>query len=147
MEKRELAAPSSPVRRRPRRLPAGLVIVVTLIGVPAAAAPTTYHSKKVFRELIVEGERPEIAACMVAAVNQSRHHAKFDAIRWADDVSDTAYMRETEGGIHITRTVRFKAELRERQGRLSLDTWKPAEIVCEQRDEESPEVRSSPVGP
>jgi hypothetical protein len=121
------------------------VIATSPISVHAKGAPTTYQSKKVFRELIIQGERPEIAACMVAAVNQARHDAKFDAIRWADDVSDTAYMRETEGGIHITRTVRFKAELRERAHSIFSDTWKPAQIVCEQRDEEAPEVRLNPA--
>jgi hypothetical protein len=120
-------------------------VAIAPICVLAKGAPTTYQSKKVFRELIIQGERPEIAACMVAAVNLARRDAKFDAIRWADDVSDTAYMRETEGGIHITRTVRFIGELRERAHGLFSDTWRPAQIVCEQRDEEALEVRFNPA--
>jgi hypothetical protein len=121
------------------------VIATAPVPVHAKGAPTTYQSKKIFRELIIQGERPEIAACMVAAVNQTRHDARFDAIRWADDVSDTAYMRETEGGIHITRSVCFRGELRERAGGIFSDTWKPAQIVCEQRDEDAPEVRFNPA--
>jgi hypothetical protein len=130
-----------------RCLTPGLVLAIALCAMQSQGAPTTYHSKKVFRELIVQGERPEIAACMVAAVVQARRDAKFDAIRWAENVSDTAYMRETEGGIHITRTVRFQAELRERSRGFSTDVWKPGAIVCEQRDEESPEVRFNPATP
>lgn len=122
-------------------LAGAVVIAVAPHVVYAKGAPTTYQSKKVFRELIVQGERPEIAACMVAAVSRARHDPKFDAIRWADDVSDTAYMREAEGGTHLTRIVRFKAELREQSGGFFSDTWKAAEIVCEQSDEALPEVR------
>ncbi len=124
-----------------------MALAVAVGALQSRGAPTTYHSKKVFRELIVQGERPEIAACMVAAVNHTRHDTKFNAIRWAEDVSDTAYMRETEGGIHIARTVRFRAELRERSRGFATDVWKPAAIVCEQRDEESPEVRFNPAAP
>jgi hypothetical protein len=143
MEK-QLMSPAAKLRWWPS---AGLMLAIALGALQSPGAPTTYHSKKVFRELIVQGERPEIAACMVAAVNHAHHDAKFDSIRWAEDVSESAYMRETEGGIHIARTVRFRAELRERSRGFATDIWKPAAIVCEQRDEESPEVRFDPAMP
>ncbi len=122
-------------------LVATLIFALAPNAAHAKGAPTTYQSKKIFRELIVQGERPEIAACMVAAVSHARQDARFDAVRWADDVSDAAYMRESEADTHIVRVVRFKAELRERSGGFFSDSWDPAEIVCEQRDEGTPDVR------
>jgi hypothetical protein len=119
----------------------GFAFALTAVDTHSKGAPTPLHSKRVFRELIVQGERPEIAACMAAAVAYVRRDAKFDAIRWADDVSDSAYMRETEGGIHVSRTVRFNAHLRDRTHGFFTETWTRAEIICEQRDEEAPEVR------
>ncbi len=123
----------------------GLVCVLYAVNAHSKGAPTTLRSRHVFRELIVQGERPEIAACMAAAVAFVRRDAKFDAVRWADDVSDSAYMRETEGGIHVSRTVRFKAQLRDRAHGFFSETWARAEITCEQRDEEAPEVRFAPL--
>jgi hypothetical protein len=106
-----------------------------------ARAPVTPRTSKDFRELIVRGERPEIAACMVAALNYVRDDSKYDALRWLDDLSYAAIMRESESGGHLVRTVRLPAEFRAREHGNFFETWRDVEIVCEQRDEESPQVR------
>ncbi|MBV8633631.1 MAG: hypothetical protein JO002_04010 [Burkholderiaceae bacterium] len=107
----------------------------------ACAAPVTYHHAKDFRELIVRGERPEIASCMVAALDHVRRNEKFSALRWNDDDSDTAIMRESETGGHLLRSVHFKAEARDRNGASLFDTWQQVEVHCEQRDEGEPTVK------
>ena len=117
------------------------VLTAITAGVAVARTPVTHHTTMDFRSLIVQGERPEIAACIVAALNLVRTDAKFDSVRWTEEDSERAIMRESESGDHFLRSVRFKARVREREHPLLTENWRPAEIVCEQRDEQSPEVR------
>jgi len=127
-----------------------LALIGAMLAIHAASsdarAPVTRRTTKDFRELIVRGERPEIAACMVAALNYVRSDAKFDAIRWGDDDSDAANMREVESGGHIVRSIRFNAQLRLRRQGIFSETWQRAEVACRQQDEESPSVRLTEVG-
>lgn len=120
---------------------ATLAILMAILSSYSVAAPVTYHSAKDFRELIVRGERPEVASCMVAALADVRKSEKFAALRWTDDDSDAAIMNESEINGHLQRQVHFHAEARERQSGFIFDTWGKVEIACEQRDERVPEVR------
>jgi hypothetical protein len=94
-----------------------------------------------FRELIVRGERPEIAACMVATLDYVRQEGKFTAVRWDDDASDRANMRETENNGQLTRSVRFTTQVRARGLSIFFGTWQTAEVSCEQHEEGPTEVR------
>lgn len=98
---------------------------------------------KDFRELIVKGERPEIAACLVAAIDYARDNRSYDAIRWDDDASDRAIMRESESNGRLTRTVRLVAQLRS-QGLFS-ESWKPMEVSCVQPEDGSVQVSVKPM--
>lgn len=119
----------------------GAMLVIIPVS-SEARAPVTHRTTKDFKELIVKGERPEIAACMVAALNDMRTNTKFDSIRWSDDDSEAAILREAEDDSHhLLRSIRFKAQLRSRTQGGFFETWQRAEVNCEQRDEESPEVR------
>jgi len=118
-----------------------LAILLGTICDYSFSAPVTYHSAKDFRELIVRGERPEVASCMVAALADVRKNEKFAALRWTDDDSDTAIMNESEVAGHLLRQVHFHAEARERNAGLIFDTWEKVDIACEQRDEKVPDVR------
>ena len=109
------------------------------------AAPVTYHSAKDFRELIVRGERPEIASCMVAALADVRKSEKFAALRWTDDDSDAAVMNESEINGHLLRQVHFHAEARERNAGFIFESWGKVDIACEQHDEGAAEVHIMPV--
>lgn len=106
-----------------------------------ARSTATHQTSKNFRELIVRGERPEITACMVASLNYVRNDAKYNALRWTDDDSETAVMQEFESDTHLLRSVSFNAQLRLRDQGLFTGTWKTFKVSCEQRDENSPEVR------
>src|SRR3974390_1591601 len=92
---------------------------------------------KDFRELIVKGERPEIAACLVAAIDYARRDPAFGAIRWDDDASDRAVMRESESAGRLTRTVRLTAQMRARGSALFGETWRSMEVSCEQPEDGS----------
>ena len=129
--------------RKPRFAVSGLLVVAPLVlsAVAEARTPVTHHTTMDFRSLIVQGERPEIAACMVAALGLMRSDSKYDAIRWSESDSERAKMREVENGNRLIRNVQFNARVRERDHPLFTENWQTAEINCEQRDEESPEVR------
>jgi hypothetical protein len=90
---------------------------------------------KDFRELIVKGERPEIAACLVAAIDYARHDTDFSAIRWDDDASDRAVMRESESNGRLTRYIRLTTQMRTRGSTLFAETWRTMEVSCEQPED------------
>lgn len=106
-----------------------------------ALAPVSHRTIKDYRGLIVRGERPELAACMVAALNAVRTDAKFDAVRWYDEDSDNANLQEIENGGQLLRSVRMKIYLRQRVQSFFADPWLRGNVACEQRDEAFPEVR------
>ncbi len=99
---------------------------------------------KDFRELIVKGERPEIAACLVAAIDYARRDPGYGAIRWDDDASDRAIMRESESNGRLTRNVRLIAQLR-KQDSLFTSAWRPMEVSCEQPEDGGVHVSLKPL--
>jgi hypothetical protein len=116
--------------------------VICLIGAGAmlALAPPLANAKgggmlpkpnKDFRELIVRGERPEIAACLAAAIDYARRNPGYSAIRWDDDASDRAIMRENDSGGELTRTIRLTARMRVRSGAFA-EVWRTMEVSCVQ---------------
>ena len=118
------------------------------LGIASAKSGATAHKpNKDFVELIAKGERPEIAACMVATLDYMRHDASFDAVHLGADTSDGAIMRETESNGQMTRSIRFSTKARLRGGFVFFHKWQAVEISCEQREEASPEVHLRVVGP
>jgi hypothetical protein len=98
---------------------------------------------KDFRELIVKGERPEIAACLVAAIDYARQDRAYNAIRWDDDASDRAVMREQDSNGRLTRYVRLTAQMRSRG--LFSESWQPMVVSCEQPQDGSIQVSVKPA--
>jgi hypothetical protein len=98
---------------------------------------------KDFRELIVKGERPEIAACLVAVIDYARDNRSYDAVRWDDDASDRAIMRETESNGRLTRQVHLVAQMRSHG--LFSDNWKRMDVSCVQPEDGSVQVTVTPA--
>lgn len=123
-----------------------------VLGAALAAAPLAagafgtvgVHESRDFRRLIARGERPEIAACMAAAMEYVRTDKQYDSLRWNEDDTDAAHMRENLEGESLVRRVRFTGELRVRN-HSPFETWRTAEVFCEQRDEQAPQVRVTAV--
>jgi len=88
-----------------------------------------------FRELIIKGERPEIAACLAAAIEYARHNPGFVAIRWSSDESDQAVMGESEMNGHLTRHIRMKAQVKTPESNAFFRHWQSMELYCEQPDD------------
>lgn len=122
-----------------------LAAVLALLPALAAAKGGGMQSRpnKDFRELIVKGERPEIAACLVAAIDYARRSSSYNAIRWDDGASDRAIMRESESNGRLTRQVRLVAQLRSHG--LFAESWKPMEVSCVQPEDGSVQVTVKPT--
>lgn len=100
---------------------------------------------KDFRELIVKGERPEIAACLVAAIDYARRDPGFGAIRWDEDASDRAVVRESESNGRLTRYIHFTAQLRKPPSLLHSEDWQTMQVSCEQPEDGSVQVSVKPA--
>ncbi len=125
----------------------GLACLLVLLPPAAGAKGGGIQPKpnKDFRELIVKGERPEIAACLAAAIDFARRDAVYSAIRWDDQASDRAVMREVETNGRLTRYIRLTAELRTQGTALFAGAWRPAEISCEQPEDGAVRVSVKPI--
>jgi hypothetical protein len=106
----------------------------------AKGAPITHQTAKDFKNLIIQGERPEIVACMAATLQEVKNIKTYEAFRWTDGTSKTALMHETEMDGHLLRSITLQA-----QAILSsqsfFDLVSPIQVQCEQLDEGYPKVR------
>ena len=131
---------------------AGLIVylAVCLAGAPLAVqakggSNLQPRPNKDFRELIVKGERPEIAACLTAAVDYARHNSEYIAVRWNDDASDRAIMRETESQGRLTRTVLLVTQMETKGLFLSAGRWRSVQVSCEQPQDGEIHVQVTPI--
>jgi len=110
--------------------------MIALLPVSANAVGSMQPQRnKDFRELIVKGERPEIAACLAAAINYARHAPGISAIRWDDDASDKALMKESESNGRLTRSIRLTTQMRMKRWIAFAETWRSIEVSCEQPED------------
>jgi hypothetical protein len=123
-------------------------LLVALLPAWAVAKGGSMQPKpnKDFRELIVKGERPEIAACLVAAIDYARRDPTYGAIRWDDNASDRAIMRETDDNGRLTRHVRLTAQLRIQGAAPFGGSWRSFQVSCEQPPDGGVQVRLSALG-
>lgn len=118
-----------------------LVLLISYASTWSHARALDRRTQMYFRELIIQGERPEIVSCLVAATAHVQEDPRFDAIRWQYGVSEKAYLNESESGPHLKRIVRFEGEARLRESTSILETWRAVEVLCDQLDEQAPRVR------
>ncbi len=131
---------------RTRSLIIPLAALLALVPVLAHARGSMQPKPNMdFRELIVKGERPEIAACLVAAIDYARRGPAYSAIRWDDDASDQAIMREYESSGRLIRHVRLIAELQKQGSAIFGGKWQTVQISCEQRDDGAVHVDVKPA--
>jgi len=112
--------------------------VIALAGLPTfadAAGSMQPKPNTDFRELIIKGERPEIAACLAAAIEYARHNPGFTAIRWSSDESDRAVMWESETNGHLTRQIHMRAQVKTPESNAFFRHWQSMELYCEQPED------------
>jgi len=110
-----------------------------------AGAPTTFHVSKDFRSLIVQGERPEIVACMMATRFLVKHSSEFEDLRWPNNASQSAVLNEKEINGQLIRTIVLQAQVLPDVPAI-FETWKPAQVQCKQVDEGYPAVKITILG-
>lgn len=120
---------------------AGLLMAsLSPLLVNAKGAPVSLNLSKNFRNLIIQGERSEIVACMVASNRYFKNAPDFAEMRWLDSTSQTALMHEKEVDHHLTRIIALHAEAIPNTNTF-FKPWTPVKIECIEVDEGDPQVK------
>jgi len=123
-----------------------LVFLVGLLATTAQGSPVGTRLDKVYKQFIIQGERPEISSCMAIAFKAVRENAPYEAITYPDDVQDSALVQEDFEGEHMVKLVTISAEgLPRKTGFYLSNTPEKIQIVCYQIDEGVPIVKFNQV--
>jgi hypothetical protein len=126
--------------RRRMRIAAALFGSLPALSLAAGSTAFTHRIKSV-PELIVEGERPEISACLYSAQLAVSRSPEFDAIRWSDGISDESVVREYHLAGDLVRVTKFEASaLTAGTGLFSMKRWVDVLVECQQVNEQAPIV-------
>lgn len=106
---------------------------------------TTFRVSKDFRSLIIQGERPEIVACMTATSRYVKRSLDYQELRWLDSTSLSAIFNENENNGQLTRVISLQALVLLNTSNV-FDSWNPVVIRCKQVDEGYPEVNLNVIG-
>lgn len=107
----------------------------------AAGSPSSARRIKSVYELIVEGDRPEISACLYSAELAVNRSDEFERIRWSDRISDETVVREFRLAADLVRVTRFEASaLTQGTGLFFRQRWVEVLVECQQVNEKRPIV-------
>jgi len=127
-------------------LPRGARVFAAVLGSAsalslAAGSPSFVPQIKSVHELIVEGDRPEISACLYSAQIAVRQSHEFERIRWSDRISDESVVREYRLAADLVRVTKFEASaLTQGPGVFSKERWVDVLVECQQINEKAPTV-------
>jgi hypothetical protein len=121
------------------------ILAVTLALLPAlclaAGSPSFPRRIKSVHELIVEGDRPEISACLYSAELAVSKSREFERIRWSERISDESVVREYRLAADWVRVTKFEASaLTQGPGLFSRQRWVDVLVECQQVNEKAPIV-------
>lgn len=119
-------------------------LLLTLILLPASltASPVSTRLNKVYKELLIQGERPEISSCMALAFRTARDGGPYEQIYYSTDAQDAALVQEGMVNGELTKIVIMSAKGQPRQqGFYVRNSLEKMEIVCTQIDEGVPTVK------
>jgi hypothetical protein len=121
------------------------ILAVVLSSLPtlslAAGSPSFPPRIKSVHELIVEGDRPEISACLYSAQLAVSRSREFERIRWGDRISDESVVREYRLAADWVRVTKFDASaLTKRTGLFFGERWVDVLVECQQVNEKAPLV-------
>jgi hypothetical protein len=124
----------------------GACILAAAIGllpaVSGAAGSQSFPPRvQSVHELIVEGERPEISACLYSTQLAVRSNKDFERIRWNDSISVESVVREYRLAGDWIRVTEFQAVAMPRdRGLFSRPRWVDVQVECQQVNEKTPMV-------
>jgi hypothetical protein len=121
-------------------LPAIVLGVLPALSLAAGSSSFAPRIKSV-HELIVEGDRPEISACLYSTQLAVAKSQEFDSIRWSDNISDASVVREYHLAGDWVRVTKFEASaLTQGTGLFSKNRWVDVLVECQQVNEKAPIV-------
>jgi hypothetical protein len=107
----------------------------------AAGSPSFAPRIKSVHELIVEGERPEISACLYSAQLAVDKSHEFEHLRWSDSNSVESVVREYRLAGDWVRVTKFEASaLTLGTGVFSRQRSVEVLVECQQVNEKAPTV-------
>jgi hypothetical protein len=124
----------------------GACILAVVLGLPpavsGAAGSQSFPPRiKSVHELIIEGQRPEISACLYSAQLAVSSSPNFERIRWSDSISDESVVREYRLAGDWIRVTEFQAAAMPRdKGLFSTPRWVDVLVECQQVNEKAPIV-------
>jgi hypothetical protein len=121
-----------------------LTAVISLLPVLSLAAGSPSFARRIrsVHELIVQGERPEISACLYSAELAVTTSREFESIRWGRSISDDSVVRELSSPAgELVRVTRFEASaLTRRTGLFARQRSVEVLVECRQENEKPPIV-------
>jgi hypothetical protein len=123
----------------PIRLCVALIALIFTQQAYCAGSSVANKSVKIFKELIVEGERPEISSCLTAAIQSVKVNPVYSKINWEPEMSIGAVVKEylVSGSLVKETTLKALALVRDER-LLHLDNWTNVTINCQQINEGKP---------
>jgi hypothetical protein len=106
----------------------------------ARSSPVTPQLSKDFKNFIVQGERPEVSACLASSLSLIKKNKYFKNFSFLDAHSERALMREKEIDGELIRTIELRTQAIE-SGPSFFDTYTDVQIQCEQKNQGNPLVR------
>ena len=124
-----------------------------LLSVLAFASGTACHAAgssvsranqyyKIFREVIIEGARPEISACLTIATVAVSSDTPYQKLEWSDESTLRSIVNESyQNDVAVRDTTITALGLVRDESVFHLDTWDNVVIRCHQVGGAKPEVR------
>lgn len=130
----------APSVRRVRRAVAALLVLLPVPVLAAGSSSYPWRIKTLY-ELIVQGDRPEISACLYAAQLAVSGGHEFDRLRWSERISEASVVREYRLASDWVRVTQFEASaLTHGEGLFAAQRWVDVLVECQQVNEKRPIV-------
>ena len=115
-------------------------IVATTQAV-AAGSSVSAKNNKVLQKIMIEGERPEISACLTIAQQLPNLFPIYRKITWEPSMSNAAVLKEETSTEGVLKVISFRGMGLLHDDRLfHADEWVKVLIECQQINENKPLV-------
>ena len=107
----------------------------------AAGSSVSAKNNKVLQKIIIEGERPEISACLTVAQQLPNLFPIYRKITWEPSMSNAAVLKEETSTEGVLKVISFRGMGLLHDDRLfHADEWVKVLIECQQINENKPLV-------
>lgn len=128
----------TPLVRRVLRAATALLVLLPPSVLAAGSSSYPWHIKTLY-ELIVQGDRPEISACLYAAQLAVSGGHEFGRLRWSERISEESVVREYRLASDWVRVTQFEASaLTHGEGFFAAQRWVDVLVECQQVNEKQP---------